>query len=60
MAKSQKVSGYLVKIEAFVPADLTDSGILLYLQQWSDRASAGLAAEHPGATIDRRLTPIRR
>lgn len=32
MAKATKTSGYLVKIEAFVPAELTDSEKLSVLQ----------------------------
>ena len=32
MAKSQKQTGYLVKIEAFVPAELTDSQKLVDTQ----------------------------
>ena len=54
MPKSNKVSGYLVKIEAFVPADLTDNKAFTDLQSWLERAKSHL----PNSTGS--ITPTRR
>lgn len=60
MAKSQKQTGYLVKIEAFVPAMLTDSKVLSDLQGWVERTAGQVSGAYPATAITTTITPTRR
>ena len=54
MPKTQKQSGYLVKIEAFVPADMTDTHVLVDLQNRVDGIKTQLRADVASITPTRR------
>lgn len=54
MPKTQKQTGYLVKIEAFVPADLADTQRLIDLQN----RTGGMKEALGNATLT--ITPTRR
>lgn len=61
MAKSNKQTGYLVKIEAFVPADISDMDMLSKVQD--ARMQAMRLVSDIGGTIDplvQSITPTRR
>lgn len=55
MPATKKQSGYLVKIEAFVPADMTDIGTLTILQKMVAEAKDKI-----GSDAVTSITPTRR
>lgn len=57
MAKSQKQSGYLVKIEAFVPAELKDMTSFKAILDNTDHAVKTFG---PQAVVEHSITPTRR
>ena len=55
---TKKQTGYLVKLETFIPADLADPQMLSKVQDFLDAASK--QATIIGGTIERSVLPTRR
>lgn len=57
MTATKKQSGYLVKIEAFVPADLSEMAILKIVQENTDHAVKTFG---PAASVTHTVATTRR